>query len=628
MLRATAVAAFFLAAETRPLYEGENCMKRGTALGQCAVGLECKGGKMTRICKKAAKHTKPDPMVKTSLEVGLPVGKVGTLCELKGDVVASCPPGTDCVPVKGLDSKVCLEHAAAVLGPGDACRNKLDHRCPAGTHCQPSGDTGGMLCAPKHLVLREVCEIDGTSQGICPTRTICKLPVSAYGPKTCIPDPNLILKLGSFCDTHPNDCPQGTTCTAPDTEGTPICIEKKSEQLKKGDICDKSGVSRGACPKGTECKRHHEGSKYKLCTASNPCDKMKCSSGTTCVLNKGAPKCVDINLAAGGVCEKNGTVKGTCPSGMVCTKRHYTDSSKICKIPDPCDGTKCGPGTRCKPDMKGTPKCVSVALAVGEACKGTGCPDGSSCLDNVCKATTCRIVHCSAGMECTKVNGAALCVKKELRVGDECEEAGISKGTCPEGTLCKGDIAVKTCKTRQIMRMVGEKCDSKNPCMEGLECALGRTTLVCKRVTKRLNKSCHQGKCMKRHHCDLKENICVVTLTGDHCNEQLECPLGTTCSDQKCRANLPTSLNHHMDCHTSDGTSIVHHNQTVKIECNTCTCKDSILTCSDKRCILPTAFTPQINYSLSGLLEVILAAGLFVLLAHATGVWRARQYYI
>jgi len=217
----------------------------------------------------------------------------------------------------------------------------------------------------------------------------------------------------------------------------------------------------------------------------NPCDRVRCRSGTKCIVRS-----------------KKAVCKPSC-------------KTKTCAINEECVIKKkqavCQP--RCTPAG-----CAAATCLKGTICKFDGC--NVKCVKpNPCDINPCACAKCSSGFICVVVKGQANCV------------ASCKTKTCAVNEECviKNNQAVcqKACRLCLI-----SPCDARQP----KQCGPGETCVpIPCTCDKKCIASCKAKKCAVNEECVIKNNqaVCQPRCNLNGCTAAL-CPKGTICKFDGC----------------------------------------------------------------------------------------------
>ncbi len=175
-------------------------------------------------------------------------------------------------------------------------------------------------------------------------------------------------------------CPVGQAYSAESKSCEPI-VPQCPETCPDGEACD---VASGTC---------------QPVTNDDPCAKVNCDHGKSCLVVGGLGTCID------DACIENGEVK-KCDDGKIC-------SDGIC-VDDGCQDKTCGAEETCVAGICVETACIDKTCKEGETCKG------GECIENICLDRSCPTDSVCVGGDCILVN----CVGVECKQGKICGSDG------------------------------------------------------------------------------------------------------------------------------------------------------------------------------------------------------------
>eukprot|EP01064_Diplonema_japonicum_P022959 TRINITY_DN332_c0_g1_i2.p1 TRINITY_DN332_c0_g1~~TRINITY_DN332_c0_g1_i2.p1 ORF type:complete len:1253 (+),score=299.64 TRINITY_DN332_c0_g1_i2:62-3760(+) len=347
-----------------------------------------------------------------------------------------------------------------------------------------------------------------------------------------------------------------------------------------------------------------------LCLAgqahADGCAAMRCAAGSVCREDGRSPygMCVpDKKLAIDEKCMWNNEFYGVCPEGTMCLPRAGVETFVA--------------ESYCQPDIAID---QYPRLSEGEACEENkellgDCDLGLVC-DKVCKRqkATCASIQCMTTETCIEDHDGARCVPRELPNGCMADDGTF----IPEGETSKVDCNICSCKNaglicteRACPAMVeGEACWRNNQmlgkCAKGLECRVrdGVMKLGAEKICQRLKmiEGCAAMRCAAGSVC--REDgrspygMCVPDkklAIDEKCMWNNEfygvCPEGAMClpragvetfvAESYCQPDI--AIDPLPGCMADDGT-FIPEGETGEVDCNICSCKDGLLSCTERAC--------------------------------------------
>lgn len=195
----------------------------------------------------------------------------------------------------------------------------------------------------------------------------------------------------------------------------------------------------------------------------------------------------------------------------------------VCK--NPCDHFECGPNSICE-IRDHEPKCRCIDNFNGEPnsfgcsriprfCKSNpDCGDSQECIDGQCRFVCTTDDECARGERCVD----NFCVKACI-MHDSCSpnEACVSKGYCNFG--CRDNFE---CPSDQacVLNRCQNPCQIANICGQNALCSVSNHNLTCFCPENFVGNPNPIMGCKRKYQ---------------YCTDDIECPMGETCSNNKCR---------------------------------------------------------------------------------------------
>jgi len=410
--------------------------------------------------------------------VPLKLAAVRNLCK-------PCKEPSDC----GGERDICIR-----MKEGNRCAQACDSRecCPEGYRCVKVG-LGDKMCVPDAGSCPSIsCKsTKDCGPGESCERNVCRPQAPKAKPKTCKTcQDKADCDSGSFC-THigcgvsrcvqpcvaGNFCPEGYECQTSQHGRVCMPVDGVCPCKSAGD-CDKDQICRSKT-----CQRKGGGTYCDICS-----DSVMCAAGYRCFQTEGYPICLQP-------CGENDRFPSGSP-GSVCAKDKKCTEKSEC-LP------KSGGGNIC---LK---KCTSHAT-----CEGSG-----RCYQLSSSGNTQNFCMCRDDKECPK--------------GQSCNQTQLSKlGACaptPKAPGCSDEYvcrsaggSTKVCLPKSGQRDIGQSCDEKQICRDGLLCVIttqGSEQGVCIEDCTSSKKCKYGGECRKVTET---ANICL-------CGQSNSCPKGRTC---------------------------------------------------------------------------------------------------
>jgi hypothetical protein len=270
----------------------------------------------------------------------------------------------------------------------------------------------------------------------------------------------------------------------------PCARRCKTRAYKELRRCMRRGGHPNHC--GQLAGAHFDTCTERTCVVPS-CDEIACPDGHHCVVDDGAPACVQD--PAPRDCEELRCVEGT-----HCQMR---DDAPMC-VPNTCEDHRCPDGHSCELE-DGRPVCVPNA----SPCEDVVCPDAHHCavLDGAAACVPDRVESCPER-----------CDRAAAAVYETCVERGENPDTCRAEAEHHAVACVRECPRPP------ETCDDV-ACPEDHFCRVMDGQAVC--VPNRLQRNCEDVDCPERHHCHETDD--GPTCARDHGCEDTICPDGTEC---------------------------------------------------------------------------------------------------
>ncbi|MBQ9243520.1 MAG: hypothetical protein IJ165_09940 [Proteobacteria bacterium] len=183
--------------------------------------------------------------------------------------------------------------------------------------------------------------------------------------------------------TGKKTCPEGQTYNATSAQCEPVAATCP-ETCPEGEACDEAS---GEC---------------KPVTVNDPCAKINCDTGKSCLAVSGIGACID------DACIENGAVK-SCGDGQICAGGECVD--------DGCQDKTCAAEETCVAGICLETACIGKTCDEGESCKG------GKCIENICLDMTCTDGTVCASGKCV----LEACVGVDCKQGKICQPDGSCK---------------------------------------------------------------------------------------------------------------------------------------------------------------------------------------------------------
>eukprot|EP01064_Diplonema_japonicum_P022960 TRINITY_DN332_c0_g1_i4.p1 TRINITY_DN332_c0_g1~~TRINITY_DN332_c0_g1_i4.p1 ORF type:complete len:1059 (+),score=238.88 TRINITY_DN332_c0_g1_i4:62-3178(+) len=197
------------------------------------------------------------------------------------------------------------------------------------------------------------------------------------------------------------------------------------------------------------------------------------------------------------------------------------------------------------------------------------------CLAGQAHADGCAAMRCAAGSVCREDGRSpyGMCVPdKKLAIDEKCMWNNEFYGVCPEGTMCLPRAGGLECRVRDgVMKLGAEKI-----------CQVPK--LTCRTVKCRGSDTCIDGP--NGPECVPMDIDPSVISEGEACwsnNEMLgKCAkVETFVAESYCQPDI--AIDPLPGCMADDGT-FIPEGETGEVDCNICSCKDGLLSCTERAC--------------------------------------------
>ena len=471
-------------------------------------------------------------------------GDSGAFCGLPCASDASCPQGSACRDVEGVDGgpvKQCVLPGAGPAGLG-VCECPPVSKVEAhGTACWLVDGEGALqrrckgrrVCGPAGL---------GTCTALKRAEALC-LDVQCLDALTGLPKAD-----GAACDDG-RACTQGDTC--------------------KAGVCGAGEANICSCEPGFKACAAAAGAVNKcagplICAATNNADVP-----FACVAN--GADAVNCDDSGDGPCVKNACV----PLSGACTPTAVERTVEVCDLPGSAGSQQPG----CRREV------LAAELPDGPAAPcddGLGCSVGDSCKNASCSVTDATACKCKADADCQDdgdlCNGTPYCDKSDAKLWgckinpatviscDTSGDSGCLQTACvPKAGTCLKDVApAGTACSDGVACTIGDVCDSEGKCQPGTwtccktdaDCAgeedgdLCNGTLFCNKAagactlnpsTKVTCPTANDTACLQTA-CVKATGQCAPQPVNDTkpCDDGQTCTDGDVCADGACKGGSDT----------------------------------------------------------------------------------------